>query len=288
MKKLTVGILGVPFDYGIKLVGGRPGARFGPARVKREFFKLIKKQRSKEAKKQRIQITDYGNVKPVSRNPKKTHQKVTKAVQKIIKDDAIPIVIGGGHDISFASIKAIALAYKKIGAVNLDAHYDVRPVVDGKINSGTPFRRLLDGKYLSGKNFVELGIHSPKNLVEHYKYLIQKKATLLKLNSVNSLGINKLLDKAFKIACRNTKGIVLDIDIDGIQKRFAPGCSAPCVKGFTKKQVLQAAYNAGKNKDVKLFNLMEVSPPYDVRNKTVKLGAKLIFYFIRGLSERRE
>ena len=282
MKKCCVGILGVPFDYGVKLVGGRPGARLGPKRIKRELTKILKNKAF-----QNTEIINYKIIVPVNKNPKKTHEKVTATVKKIIKDSAIPIVIGGGHDISFGSGKAMAEAYKKIGQINIDAHYDVRPVIDGKITSGTPFRRLLEERLLNGKNFVELGVHSPKVLKEHYEYLMQKKATVLKLDYINKTGLEKAIEKAFSIAGKNTNATVFDIDIDGVQQRFAPGCSAPGVKGFTKKQIIRAAYLAGKNKTVKLFNIMEVSPVYDVKNKTVKLAAKLILSFIEGLSKRK-
>ena len=130
-------------------------------------------------------------------------------------------------------------------------------------------------------------MHSPKNLQEHYEYLMQEQATLIKLNHINKAGVEKSLTRALRVAASGTNAIMFDIDIDGVQKRFAPGCSAPGVKGFTKKQILQAAYIAGKNKDVKLFNLMEVNPLYDVDNKTIKLAAKLILSFICGLSERK-
>lgn len=283
MNELTVGIVSVPFDLGIKLIKGRVGARFAPPKIKKEFYKLAKREKSFK----NIKIIDYGNIVPIDKNVKKTHERVTKVLKKIIKNNVIPIVIGGGHDISFGSVKAAARIYKKIGEINIDAHFDVRPVVDGKITSGTPFRRLLEGGFLNGKNFVELGVHSPKNLKEHYQYIVNKKGTLIKLNFINKAGIEKALNKAFKIAKKNTNAIIFDIDIDAIQKRFAPGCSAPSVKGFTKDQILQAAFVAGKNKSVKLFNLMEVSPVYDIHNKTVKLAAKLILSFINGVNQRK-
>lgn len=282
MKKLTVGVLGIPFDYGIKLVGGRLGAKFAPFKVKKEFFELL----VMKTKIKNLEIVDYGNVTPVGKNVKKTHEKLKNAVKQMIKQEVVLVVIGGSHDNSYGSCKAVAELYKNVGSINIDAHYDVRPVINGKINSGTPFRRLLDGKIIIGKNFVELGIHSPRNQPEHYKYLIQKKAKLLKLDYINDVGMEKAITKSLEVAGRNTNAVVFDIDIDGVQKRFAPGCSAPGVKGFTKSQVLQAAYIAGKNKKVKLFNLMEVSPPYDVKDKTVKLAAELILSFIRGLNER--
>lgn len=281
----SVGILSVPFDLGIKLNNGRPGARLAPKEIKKELYKKIKKQKKRLFVKG-IEVIDYGSVVPISGNVKATHEKVTAYVARMIKDGVIPIVLGGGHDISFGSIKAIFKAYKKIGQINIDAHYDVRPVVNGKITSGTPFRRLIDGGFLKGKNFVELGLHSPKNLKEHRDYLISKKATLLKMDFVHKAGVQKSISKALKISSKNTKAVVFDIDIDGVQKRFAPGCSAPCVQGFTKKEVLKAAYLAGKDKRVKMFNLMEVSPVYDVKRKTIILASDLVLEFIKGISER--
>lgn len=277
MRKPAAGLLWVPFDYGVKLINGRPGARFGPARIKKELKKLIKGKNI---------VVDYGSIIPVTKNVKKTHERVTKAVRKIIRDGLIPVVVGGSHDNSFGSSKALSLGFKKIGQINIDAHYDVRPVVDGKITSGTPFRRLIEGNLLKGKSFVEFGAHSPKNLKEHLLYLRKKKAKVIKLSYVNKVGIKKALSKAFYLTEKNTKAIAFDIDIDSIQKRFAPGCSAPGVKGFTKKQILRAANIAGRNKKIRLFNLMEVNPLYDVNNKTVKLAARLILNFVSGLRKR--
>ncbi len=270
------------------LINGRPGARFGPKKIMQEFS-ILTKNKSKHLWKRFLEnvcVINHGNIVPVKENVKKTHKKVTDSVRKMLRDNVIPIIVGGSHDISFASGKAMFLTYKKIGQINIDAHYDVRPVVNGKITSGTPFRRLLEGKYLSGKNFVEMGVHSPKNLQEHYEYLKKQKANMLKLNFINRIGLEKSLSRAITIAAKGTNAIMFDIDIDGVQKRFAPGCSAPGVKGFTKKQILKAAYLAGRNKHVKLFNLMEVSPVHDVNNKTVKLAAQTIFSFIEGLNKR--
>ncbi|OGI08276.1 MAG: hypothetical protein A3I68_04255 [Candidatus Melainabacteria bacterium RIFCSPLOWO2_02_FULL_35_15] len=283
MKRFYLRIISVPFDYGVKLINGRPGARFGPKKIIRDFYKLTRNIELKD-----IITIKYETVRPIAKNVKKTHQRVTKAVRKSIRSGEISIVIGGGHDISFGSGRAVFLESKKIGQINIDAHYDVRPVVNGKITSGTPFRRLLEAGFLNGENFVELGVHAPKNLKEHHDYVFQKKGVLLRLDYINKIGMKNALDKAFKIAARKTNATIFDVDIDSVQKRFAPGCSAPCTKGFTKKQILLAAFMAGRNNNIKLFNLMEVNPLYDVNNKTVELAAKLILSFIKGIIKREK
>lgn len=282
MKKYCVELISVPFDHGVKLINGRPGARFGPKKIVKIFQKLFSQKNLKNWVK-----IKFKTIKPIECNVKNTHKLVTDVVKKNLKSGALPIVIGGGHDISFASSKAVSQTYKKIGQINIDAHYDVRPVVNGKITSGTPFRRLLEGRFLLGRNFVELGVHAPKNLKEHHDYIIKEKGTLLKLDHINKIGLENAISKAFKIANKNTNATVFDIDIDGVQKRFAPGCSAPCTKGFTKKQILKSALIAGRNSDIKLFNLMEVNPLYDVNNKTVNLAAELLINFIKGITERK-
>lgn len=33
---------------------------------------------------------------------------------------------------------------KKFGVINLDQHFDVRPLKDGKAHSGSPFRQMLE------------------------------------------------------------------------------------------------------------------------------------------------
>jgi arginase family enzyme len=174
-------MLWVPFDHGVKLIKGRPGARFGPKAIRKELSGLLRNKKQKF----NLEITDYGFVVPVKENVRKTHAQVTLAVRKILESRAIPIVVGGGHDISFASGKALCAHYKKIGQINIDAHYDVRPVVNGKITSGTPFFRLLESGILKGQNFVELGAHSPKNLRGHYSYLMKQGATILQLYQIN-------------------------------------------------------------------------------------------------------
>ena len=85
----------MPFDHGVVLINGRPGARFGPQKIKQEFFRLTKKQKYFKD----VCVIDCGNIIPVNKNVKKTHEKVTLAVKKIIKNSAIPIVVGGSHDI---------------------------------------------------------------------------------------------------------------------------------------------------------------------------------------------
>lgn len=56
-------------------------------------------------------------------------------------------MVGGGSDQSFPNAKAlIAIAKEEsIGVLNIDAHLDVRPLIEGTLShSGSEFRQLLE------------------------------------------------------------------------------------------------------------------------------------------------
>lgn len=65
--------------------------------------------------------------------------------------------IGGSNDQSYPNVAALlASAPQKIGVINIDAHFDVRPLKDGKAHSGSPFRLMLeDSRFLpNGGKFI--------------------------------------------------------------------------------------------------------------------------------------
>ena len=54
------------------------------------------------------------------------------------------IVVGGSRDQSYPNASSLLSLYpEKVGVINVDSHFDLRPIVNGKIMSSTPFRLLL-------------------------------------------------------------------------------------------------------------------------------------------------
>lgn len=58
--------------------------------------------------------------------------------------NSLLVSIGGSNDQSYPNASALlSVAPKKVGVVNIDSHFDVRPLKEGKVHSGSPFRLLL-------------------------------------------------------------------------------------------------------------------------------------------------
>lgn len=280
-----IGIIGVPFDKAVSLGGGRDGARFAPDAVRR----ALKKYGTTFNIEQKIDISDlnivdFGDV-AVTEDIAETHERITAAVDHLLTKGILPIVIGGGHDISIGTVRALSEFHsRETGGINIDAHFDVREIVDSRITSGTPFRKLLETELLKGENFVEMGAHDNLNSRTYYDYLVDKKVSVFTLSDVVA-GIPAIMEKALKIA--GSRSAFVSIDIDAVAQCFAPGSSAPDSWGFNPMQIRELAFMAGASKAVKLLDIVEINPMFDVDNRTARLGASIIISFLNGFKMRR-
>jgi formiminoglutamase len=286
-RPIEIGIIGVPFDKAVSLGGGREGSMFAPDAVR----KALKKYGTTYNIEQKIDISDlsivdFGDV-TVTEDIEEAHARITSAVDSLLTKRILPIVIGGGHDISIGTIRALSMFHsRKIGGINIDAHFDVREIIDNRITSGTPFRKLLDLELLKGENFVEMGAHDNLNSRIYYDYLMPKRVSIFTLSEA-AAEISTIMEKALKIAGSNTRAAFVSIDIDSVAQCFAPGSSAPDAWGFNPEQIRELAFLAGASKTVKLLDIVEINPRFDDNNITARLGASIIISFLNGFKMRR-
>lgn len=285
---IDIGIIGVPFDKGVVLGGGRAGASMAPDAV-REALRRYGTTYDIESKIDisDLHVVDFGDVM-VTEDINETHKKITKAVNNLLSEGIIPIVIGGGHDISIGTGRALSqFNNRDIGVINIDAHFDVREVMDGKVTSGTPFRKLMDMEVLNGSNFIEIGAHDNLNSKIYYDYLLSNNVSIFTLTEIISEGIPKIMNKALKVAGSEHKPVFVSIDIDSVAQCYAPGSSAPDGRGLDPRQVREIAFLAGASRSVKLLDIVEINPEFDVDNRTSRLGASIIISFLNGFKWRR-
>lgn len=285
--RYDIALLGVPFDLGVRLSGGRIGAAKAPDAIRKQLARYGTAYNiSENADLSRLSIADCGNVTP-TKNSVAMHERVEKAVGEALAKAEAAIVLGGGNDISYASVSALARATKgRVGGANIDAHFDVRPVVGGKLTSGTPYRRLLAEGVIDGKYFAELGAQGHVNAKAHQEYLLKKHASIALLSDVRKLGADRVMS-AFASRTKSCAALFVSIDIDVVAQAFAPGSSAPSPDGLFPEDILRFAYLAGRNPKVRLFEIMEVNPLFDVDERTSRLAANIILEFCAGFTTRK-
>ncbi|VAX42171.1 Formiminoglutamase, partial [hydrothermal vent metagenome] len=219
-------------------------------------------------------VYDAGNVPSAGNNAKtlaETHDHVTEAVGAILDAGLLPVGIGGGHDLSFPFIRALAGRSEQeagLEVVAFDPHLDVRE----EIGSGMPFRALVEQ---CGVNALHnFGANPLANAGEHAAWFAAHGGTIHPSESSEAF-----FDTA---AC----DLAVSFDLDLLDAAYAPGVSAmnPC--GWTPAQATAAVFAAGRCPRVRCFDLMELSPPNDHADRTSRLAAHLFLTFLRGYAQR--
>lgn len=283
--KIRAGIVGVPDDEGVRRNRGRVGAKEAPNEIRKALYKFTPFALSKKKQPSEITVFDFGNVK-TGTTLEETHQRVQSVVETLVSHNVLPIVLGGGHDISYPCF----LGFSKkatAGAINIDTHLSFRKPHPHR-NNGTAFRQILDlpQSPLSPMNFVAIGAQSFASAKEHYEELTDRGATVFTLQEVHRERMEKILELAYEIATNSTERLYVSFDLDAVRGSDAPGVSASYPTGLTAEEFLAAAHFAGLRQKTKSIDIAEVNPKFDVDGKTSRLAALVVMYFLAGVANR--
>ncbi len=285
MKKVK--IIGCPFDNGIRSTlrfgRGITGADKGPEAIFEAFKKsFLGKYADKgvEIEFEMLPLEKY-NLDVTSKNINdaafrkkqkeatiKAHDLMSAATKKACEQRYATISIGGDHSVAYPLGRGICQANpgKKFGAVYIDAHFDMRDFdkdekVDGVISSGNPFRRLMEDKALNinGRNVVAIGIHNSGSPIyyELEAYAKSKGATIIFDSEIKD--VKEAAKKALEAAGNKTDLIYFSLDIDGVNKKFAPGVSAAADAGLSDMQLYALVKEIAKDPRVAAFDIPETS-----------------------------
>jgi formiminoglutamase len=277
LDQADVVIFGVPTDEGIRRNGGRPGALQAPNKIRQHLSKLTPYAGpSYRRQVSDLKIVDLGNV--MDDELALMHDVAQEVTTKLIAQNKFVIALGGGHDVTYPLVKGFGERYKNVSLVNVDAHLDVRPKKNGQHHSGSSFRLLLE-EHVVGK-MVQFGIHHHVIAINHV-YWLKLYAIIKYYEEI------KDVRQEFISALKEHGGAnYVSFDIDAIRASDAPGVSAPAPYGFSGIEAVRMAYEAGKQQSVKMMDLVEVSPPHDVDDRTSRLVASMIANAMVGFANR--
>ncbi len=270
-------LLGCPQDEGVRRNGGRPGARLAPDAIRQCFYRLAPPTAGHD---RTIRLFDLGNT-IIQPDLEATHSLHQQIVQQVIRDGKRLITLGGGNDLSYPDCAGLAAERPNLLAFNVDAHFDVResPIR----HSGTPYRQLLEEGHLKPANFHEVGSEPFANARAYDDYLAAKGVQVCGLEALRETGIAAYFRQA--LANTSAEAIFWGIDVDSVHAADAPGVSAPNPLGLSAAELCQIARIAGRDPRSRIIEFTEVNPEFDIDQRTCRLTAAAIFYFLLGMLE---
>jgi formiminoglutamase len=221
-------------------------------------------------------IYDCGTILP-GKEIEDTYFAISQVVSELVKNNIIPIVIGGSQDITYAMYKG----YEKLEQmVNICS-------VDNKLDLGHPEKGISKDGYLSHLlthrpcflfNHSNIGCQAPfvnKNELELFEKLY---FDICRLGEFNS---------DFKKAEPHLRNAdILSLDIESIRSSDINNEFFDSPNGFYAEQICQITKYAGISDKLTSFGIFNLIPRGN-SNTTNHLIAQIIWYFIDGVSQRK-
>ncbi len=247
------------------------GCAFGADVVRKHLYRLF-------TGNEEVRIADLGNIIQ-GHSVDDTYFAVTNVVAGLVMNGIIPVIIGGGQDLSYAVYRA----YEQLGQIiNIVA---VDPMFDLGKDSGD-----IDSRsYLS-----KIILHQPNYLfnytnVGYQSYFVDNDAVDL-MNKlyfdIYRLGnVRENMDDVEPVV-RNAD--MLSIDISSVRSADAPGNGNAIPNGFNGEDLCRIVRYAGLSDKLSSIGFYEYNPAYDPREQTAMLLSQALWYFLEGYYQRKD
>lgn len=271
--KTIIGILGFACDEGIRRNQGRQGAAKGPGSFRQALANIALHDIANKI------FYDFGDIACTDGNMEAAQGILAEAVAALLKQGVRLTVIGGGHEVSWGHYQGIETAFpkRKLAVVNIDAHFDMRPIPQGGFgSSGTSFLQIANRHIEQGfeVDYTCIGIQRTGNTEALFATAAKHQVKVITAEEIYLEGSSKA-PKLLETVISNADHIYLSICLDVFAAPFAPGVSSPQPLGLQPWQVIPLIQQIAMSGKLVSFDIAELSPPFDQDEITANLAASL-------------
>jgi formiminoglutamase len=270
--------LGYAVDAGVISNGGRCGAKDGPDSIRKMLGPLANHLNDA------VSVYDYGNIVVEDDDLDAAQLLMRDTIYACLQENHLPVILGGGHDAAYPHYlgiqKYLETTGQTVGIINFDAHFDLRPLIDGKGHSGSPFFQIAV-QFPEQFNYLVLGIQKAANPKTLFETASDINCAYLEIEQFN-LAHWGLVETAITRFLQSVDKVYVSIDLDGFSSAFAPGVSAPSPLGFTPEIVFKSLDLIIRSNKLLSFDIVELNPVFDQDNATARLGARCLEYIVRN------
>jgi formiminoglutamase len=229
-----------------------------------------------------LRVRDYGDLAIADLRPADAFEPLRAAVAST-DADAI-VILGGDNSITRPAFHGLNLPLSRCGLLTLDAHLDLRDL-DAGLTNGNPVRALLaDG--LPGSNIVQIGMQAFANSKAYAHVARDAGIRIVPCDEVHAQGIEIVIKRALDELARIIDVIYVDLDLDVLDRAFAPATPGSRPGGLAPWQIRKAARLCGLHPKVRAMDLVEIDPTRDIAEATVLAAAACLLSFASGLHQR--
>ncbi|MFZ5554898.1 MAG: formimidoylglutamase [Bacteroidota bacterium] len=267
-EKFDIAVFGVKED---RLSRGNKGCANAPDEVRKYLYHLSKAGYN-------IKIADLGNIK-AGDSTDDTFFAVSSTVSTLLKKNILPVIIGGGQELTYAAY----MAYEKLEqTVNI-------VTVDSKLDLGEADDELSSRSYLG-----KIILHQPNYLFNYCNVAMQthfadgKTLELMEKLFFDNFRLGEIRADIQDAEPYIRNADLFSFDISSIRFADAPGNKNATPNGLFGEEACQLSRYAGMSDKVTSAGFFELNPLKDKEGQTAHLVAQMIWYFIDGFYNRKK
>lgn len=222
-----------------------------------------------------LNISDLGDL-VLGDTVSDTYLALQSIVSELLKNNIIPVIIGGSQDITYANYRSYDYLEKTVNVVNIDPNFDL----------GDSSKPIKNNSYL-GKIILD----KPHNLFNYSTLGYQTY-----FNSQEEIDLmQKLYFEAYRLGelsnnIQNVEPVLRDanivtLDLKSVRSSEVSSKQKFSPNGFSGKEICAISRYAGISNKVSSFGVYEYIPSIE-DEATEMLIAQVIWYFIEGVNCR--
>jgi len=242
-----------------------------------------------EIMERKAKISDIGNDNAkYARLIASFNKSLRDAIDKNIhSDEDFPLMIGGDHSSSIGSIAGVLQKRPNLGVLWIDAHSDIHtpettetgwvygmPVAVLCGHGDNQLLKVMKGKYIKPENICLFGVRYVEE--GEWKNIREWGVNIITIDEIDEFGVYPCYQKAMKMVSEKTDYLHVSLDIDVVDKMFAPGATEPTQGGLTFREINLIARKLGASGLVKSMDLVEGEPDKDINYQTGKLCLQIL------------
>ncbi len=279
-----IAVLGAPTDEGSPFM---PGSRFGPRALREHSLRFVTAEAGyydPQLARRFLQpemngrIVDVGDADILPTNVSGTFENITAMTRALLAREALPVVLGGDHAITFPVVRAFSGA---LHVVHFDAHLDYMPFVHGiEFSNSTAFRHIARMPHV--KSITQVGIRSLRNTERMHTDSLKDGNRVVTMGEFRRLGPSSVV-----AALPSDARCYVSLDIDVLDLSLVPGCVSAEPDGMSYAELRDTLAAIGERTEVVGFDLVEVNPQLDVATGvTSYLAAHIAVEFLGRICDQ--
>ena len=245
------------------------GCSSAPDLVRKFLYRLDKSDHP-------VKIADLGNIK-AGASVSDTYVAVGKIVSELISKKVLPIIIGGGHDITYGQYLGYVNNEQIINMAVIDETIDIYKRHE-EIDSESFLYRIFTETPNYLFNFSQIGYQS-------YFVSPEDIETLEKLY-FDFYRLGKIRENFEEVEPIIRDADLFSFDISAVRQSDAPAKKKATPNGFFGEEACRITRYAGITDKITSFGIYEINPEFDNNFQTTQLAAQMIWYFIDGFYNR--